>query len=170
MATANLLEAKTPSELALAWARFLLDDIIERREAKTQPLAPLAFLFMMDGEEVVFPTMPLHLESEPNPETLRAAVSSVENLLGYLVVLPGMPQRRTSWEAGEYTGTSSFPIGIPDDLIADGPFSMYLTALFTTQEISMVFCGGFDGEAFDTVRCAYGSFGGTLANMLGTYE
>lgn len=170
MATANLLEANTPHELALGWARFLIDDTIERREAKTQPLLPLAFLFTMDGTQVVFPTVGVRLEDEPNPETLRNLVSTVADVFGYLVIMPGMPQRRGTWERGETTGTATFPIGVPDELIADGPFSMYLTALLSTRDGGMVFCGGFNGETFDTVRCAEGSFGGTLAGMLGTYE
>jgi hypothetical protein len=45
MAVANLQGLTNPDDIALAWARFLINDIVEHREAKTRAVSPGVYVF-----------------------------------------------------------------------------------------------------------------------------
>jgi len=164
MAIANLEGLSHPDDIALAWSRFLVEDLVERREQKTLPLFHGVYLFEMEDGVPLVPTVPEVF----SPDDFDAPVKLVKdrpNAFAYLAVMTGAPVPLAKW-----TGETGLPakkqlLGIPSEIIEPGNFIWYFMAVFYSRTKEMVFCGGFDGEKFSQVKCMYGSYGGILADL-----
>jgi hypothetical protein len=162
MAVANLKGLARPDDIALAWARFLIEDIVEQREAKTRPVRPGVFVFTLDGAVPELPTSPLSFNPE-DPASLDGILK--DGAYAYLAVLPGLPVRRTEWSAQSVSQAKRQMLGLPPEVIEAGEFPWYLMAVFYSPSQKMTFCGAFDGERFTEVKCIHGSYGGLLADL-----
>jgi hypothetical protein len=164
MAIANLEGLTHPDDLALAWSRFLVEDLVERREQKTLPLFHGVYTFELDDGTPVVPTVPDIFEFNDFDAPFKI-IESRPQAYAYLAVMTGQPVPLTAW-----TGETGLPakkqlLGIPTEIIEPGSFTWYFMAVFYSRTKEMVFCGGFDGEKFSQVKCMYGSYGGILADL-----
>lgn len=167
MAIAQLRENSSNDELSLDWTRFLLSELVGRRERKEAAIRPLVFPFVAAEDGV--PVLPTHgFDFDPeNPQTVRDVLSGHVGCFAYLIVLPGQPVRRAEQQTGVGAAqTLKAPIGVPEPIIDTGEFPFYLMAYLHSATVKMVFCGAFDGERFNTVNCMEGCYGGTLSSLL----
>jgi hypothetical protein len=167
MATANLSGLSHPDEIALAWSKFLLDDLIEKREARVQPIRAALYTFEMDGETPAVPTTGVFFDPD-ELDSFEKLSSLCEPSYAYLAVLPGQPIPKGSWEGGPAEERKRQPLGVPQEVIEEGPSDWYLMAVFVSPTVSMTFCGRFYQDTFSIVKPIYGTYGGYLSNLLRT--
>jgi hypothetical protein len=167
MATVDLSTASNPDEVALQWARFLIDSMVEDRESKTRPVLAALYVFEMDNGVPSLPTLPMLFL--PEDET------SAEVILGkhtepyaYLAMTPGLPVPRAVWQGEGQGQAKKQPLGVPEEIIEKGDFDWYLMAVFVSPSIKMTFCGGFDGDKFSQIKCIRGTYGGYLSDLFRT--
>ena len=165
MAVANLQGLVKPDDIALAWAKFLLNDIVEQREAQVRPVIPGIYVFGMEGTTPTVPSVPEVFD----PET----VSSLEGLLArhegayaYLAVMPGLPIPKSEWSGASTPVAKKQLLGIPTQLIETGDYPWFLMAYFYSHSCQMTFCGAFDGSRFREIKCMYGTYGGCLPALI----
>lgn len=164
MAKANLENLSDPDDIALAWSKFLVEDLVEQREAKVRPIFASIFVFSKDGEVPCLPTLPQEF-SPDNPESAKKILEDDPTAYAYLAVLPGLPVPKTP--SGEYSGEPRKQIlGIPPEVIDAGEYPWFLMAVFVSPTKRMTFCGAFGGEKFNQVKLIHGSYGGFLSNLL----
>jgi hypothetical protein len=166
MAVANLQGLTRPDDIALAWARFLIDDIVEHREAKTRAVSPGVYVFSMSNDVPSLPTLPEVFDPE-NPETLNGVLRE-EGAYAYLAVLAGLPVPKREWAEQPATQVTHQMLGIPPEIIEPGEYPWYLMAVFYSPSKQMTFCGAFNGQTFHEIKCIYGSYGGILPSLFGS--
>lgn len=163
MAVANLSGLTRPDEIALAWSRFLIDDIVEHREAKTRAVTPGVYVFTMDGDTPALPTIPESFDPE-DPASLEFIHTS--GAYAYLSVMAGLPVPTSSWSGQSPENAKRQMLGVPPEVVEGGEFPWYLMAVFYSPSMQMTFCGAFDGESFREIKCIHGSYGGVLSDLL----
>lgn len=164
MAVANLDGLIHPDEIGLAWSRFLIDDLVEQREAQTRPLLAQIYTFELDDGIPGLPTLPFLFI----PEDVASALKIVGDpkTYAYLVVLPGLPVPKAKWSGSPGVAKGEQLLGMPQEIIEEGDFPWYLMALYNSPTKKMSFCGAFDGLKFTKINCIYGSYGGSLSDLL----
>jgi len=166
MAVANLQGLTNPDDIALAWARFLINDIVEHREAKTRAVSPGVYVFSVSNDVPSLPTLPEVFDPE-NPETLKGVLSE-EGAYAYLAVLAGLPVPKCEW-VGQPAGEAARQmLGIPPEITERGDYPWYLMAVFYSPSKQMTFCGAFNGETFHEIKCIHGAYGGILSSLFGS--
>jgi hypothetical protein len=166
MAVANLQGLTNPDDIALAWARFLIDDIVEHREAGTRAVNPGVYVFSKSNDVPSLPTLPEVFDPE-NSDTLNGVVSE-DDAYAYLAVLAGLPVPKGEW-SGQAAGQASRQmLGIPPEIIEQGDYPWYLMAVFYSPSKQMTFCGAFNGETFHEIKCIHGAYGGALSSLFGS--
>jgi hypothetical protein len=167
MAAANLDGLIHPDEIGLAWSRFLIDDIVDQREAKTRPLLAAIFTFQIEDGIPALPTLP-HLFLPEDLEAAKRITRRDPETYAYLVMLPGLPVPKAKWTQEPSAAKGEQLLGMPQEIIEEGTFPWYLMALYTSPTVKMSFCGAFDGEKFTKINCIHGSYGGSLSDLLGS--
>jgi hypothetical protein len=167
MTTAHLRENSSNDDLSLDWARFILSELVGRRERKEAAIRPNVFVFEADeGDIPVLPTHGHDFDPE-DPQSVRAILARHPTCYAYLISLPGQPIRAAAQKTPTgAVATATAPIGVPETIIDPGDFPFYLMAYLHSATVKMVFCGAFDGEKFNTVNCMEGCYGGTLSSLL----
>ena len=165
MAVANLQGLSKPDDIAAAWARFLIEDIIEHREAKTRPVLPGVYVFGFEDGTPTLPTMPEAFNPE-DPTSVEGLMDRHVGAYAYLAVMPGLPIPKATWEGQPHAHTARLMLGVPANLIEDGDFPWYLMACFYSATTQITFCGAFDGEVFQEIKSIYGVYGGVLPYLL----
>ena len=169
MANVDLTNLSDPDEIALAWSKFLVEDLVEHREAKTRQIRACVYTFELEDGVPCLPTQGEDFDPD-FPETAKSVVGQDPNTYAYLAVLPGLPLTKSeSNTPGAPTGRKLI-LGIPPEIIDPGEYLWYLMAVFVSPTLKMTFCGAFDGEKFNTVRLIHGIYGGVLANLLPVYH
>jgi hypothetical protein len=173
MAKADLTDLSDPDEIALAWSKFLVEDLVEQREAKTRAITASVYTFELEDGVPCLPTLGEEF-SPDHPASAMKILTQNPNSYAYLAVLPGLPLSKE--EASELncepTGRKQrkLVLGIPPEIIDPGEFPWFLMAVFVSPSLQMTFCGAFDGDKFNTVRLIHGSYGGFLSNLLPTFH
>jgi hypothetical protein len=163
MAIVNLEGLTHPDDIALAWARFLVEDLVERREAKTQAIHNAIFVFELRQGIPQLPTLPELFDDESEPP--HKIIEKFPDAYAYLAVLPGIPIPPSNWESSTGLPAKRQLLGIPMEMIEPGDYVWYIMGIFHSKRQQMVFCGGFDGEKFSQVKTKYGSYGGVLSDL-----
>lgn len=163
MAIANLEGLTHPDDIALAWSRFLVEDLVERRENQTQAIHNAVYVFELREGVPQLPTLP-ELFSEES-ESPYEAIKKYPDAYAYLAVLPGIPIPQGNWEKVTGLSPKKQLLGIPTEMIDPGDYIWYLMGIFHSKRQQMVFCGGFDGKKFSQVKTKYGSYGGVLSDL-----
>ena len=164
MATANLSGLSHPDEIALAWSKFLLDDLIEKREARVQPVRASLYTFEMIDDTTAVPTTPILFDPD-DESAYEKLVDSCKGAYAYLAVLPGQPIPKGSWESAPSAEAKKQPLGVPQEVIDSGPSDWYLMAVFVSPSQKMTFCGKFYQDTFSIVKPIYGTYGGYLSDL-----
>jgi len=168
MAVADLSRATTKYEAALSWSRFLVNDLIEKRENRLQALAPLLYVFeLAEDGNVTLPSIGHQLSHPPGAEQAKVILSAYKDPFAYLVVLPGMPVPERVWTGPTYSvkKRNEIPICIPGAMIDLGKFDFYLMGAFISREDKRTFCSSFGNEKFGPVRESREVTGGALSNL-----
>lgn len=165
MARANLEGLKDREEIALAWSKFLIDDLVERREARVRAITASIYIFR-EEDVPLLPTLPEFFSPE-DPASAKEALKRYPEAYAYLAVLPGLPLPKAEWVGDDHQKAAQRILGIPPEIIDRGEYPWYLMAVFVAPNQRMTFCGAFDGEKFRTIRPIYGSYGGYLTDLLG---
>lgn len=170
MAKADLSDLSDPDEIALAWSKFLVEDLVEQREAKTRAITASVYTFELEDGVPCLPTLGEEF-SPDHPSSALKILNKNPNSYAYLAVLPGLPILKEENSDGAAGGSGrKLLLGIPPEIIDPGEFPWFLMAVFVSASAQMTFCGAFNGEKFNTVRLIHGSYGGILANLLPTYH
>lgn len=167
MAIANLQGLSKPDDVAYAWAKFLVDDIIEQREAQVRPVLPGVYVFELDDDGAVsVPTMPILFDPE-KPESLVGILDEYPRAFAYLGVMSGLPLPKVEWTGQAPTEAKKQMLGVPAHLIEPGTFPWYLMATFVSPSTKVTICAPFNGEKFGKVLSGYGLYGGALTSIFG---
>ena len=168
MAKADLSDLSDPDEIALAWSKFLVEDLVEQREAKTRPIVASVYTFELEEGVPCLPTVGEGF-SPDIPASATQILLRNPNSYAYLAVLPGLPIPKGE-SSGEGASAKKKVLGIPPEIISPGEFPWFLMGVFVSPTLQMTFCGAFDGEKFLQVQLAHGSYGGFLADLLPTFH
>jgi hypothetical protein len=170
MAKADLGWAQTPHEVAVAWSKFILDEMIERKEAGT-PLYASVFPFTQGEGGIVLPSGALPLGFPPDPKVAESHLRmySDQGLYAYLVVTLGIPEAPGEWLSPGVSDKerAEIEIGVPGGLCEPGPHEWYLVGSLVSPEQPYTWAARWDGEKFGPLRYVAGNFGGTLIGLLG---
>lgn len=164
MAAISLEGLKTPDEIAYAWSRFLIEDLIEKRNAGQQPIPTGVFVFELDDGIPTVPSLPTIFDPVDH-EAPRRIIDNSPHAYAYLAVMTGLPVALGSWAAETGLPARQQLIGVPYNIIEAGDFPFYLMAIFYSRSIEVVFCAPFDGKTFSKVQSMYGSYGGVLSDL-----
>ena len=164
MANANLEGLTHPDDIALAWARFIVEDLVEKRESKTQAIPHGIYVFELRDGVPDLPTVPDLFDAE-DPESPEKVICNYPDAYAYLAVMPGLPVALGDWEKETGLPAKRQLVGVPGEMIEPGTYPWYLIGIFHSPRKQMVFCGAFDGERFSQVRSKYGSYGGILSDL-----
>ncbi len=174
MAKADLSDLSDPDEIALAWSKFLVEDLVEQREAKTRAITASVYTFELEEGVPCLPTLGEEF-SPDNPASAAKILTRNPNSYAYLAVLPGLPMSKEEALGSDDPQVAErkqrkLVLGIPPEIIDSGEFPWFLMAVFVSPSLHMTFCGAFDGDKFNTVRLIHGSYGGFLSNLLPTFH
>lgn len=168
MAVADLSLATNRYEIAAAWSRYLIDEFIERREAKTSNVLAAVFPFTEQGGQVVVPAGGFFLGHPPSVEDAKRFLEAEKGLYAYFVILAGDPGNKDSDdEAGSGGDKDPTPISVPKSLCVKDDYEFYLIAALVCPDLPLTWAAPFDGEKFGELRYAQGTFGGTLVGLCG---
>jgi hypothetical protein len=165
MAVADLQGLTKPDDIALAWARFLLNDIVEQREAQVRPVIPGVYVFGMEGTTPTVPSVPETFDPE-DPSSLEGLIGRHEGAYAYLAVMPGLPIPKSEWGCAPTPAAKKQLLGVPTQIIEPGDYPWFLMAYFYSPSCQMTFCGAFDGSKFREIKCIYGTYGGRLPSLI----
>lgn len=168
MAKADLNDLSDPDEIALAWSKFLVEDLVEHREAKTRPIIASVYTFELEEGVPCLPTAG-EVFSPDVPSSASQILLRNPNSYAYLAVLPGLPIPKGG-SGSDGNSEKKLLLGIPPEIITAGEFPWFLMGVFVSPTLQMTFCGAFDGDKFRQVQLAHGSFGGFLADLLPTFH
>lgn len=169
--TVDLSKAKSLDEIAYLWAKFLLSELMARRERQEAALASCIFTFENVNNFVHVPTSPTAVLGTP-PQKDKALACLEPETYAYLVLVPGVPVPKEAWEGAEAPMSSQeqaeIPLGVPSELIdLSRPHIWWLNAVFVSPSIQATFCAGFDGETFTELREVAGTHGGAFSSLAG---
>ena len=187
MATADMTGVKTIYEQAFRWSKFLIQDLIEKREAGEQGIRSSVYPFCTlsregEGTKTILPTAGLPLGHPPEGGVLSDILEMFledheeEDLFSYLVLITGMPDPPNQWRQEEEQALAAgqaapcVPIAVPWEMcerFEDRPPVYYIIAALVCRERPVTFTAHFDGEEFGELRFAPGLFGGELVDALG---
>lgn len=173
MPEADLSWAKTPDELAAAWSKYIIDELIHRRESGVSSIQAGVFPFGIQDGKVVLPAgeMPIGHPPDPSMATSHLQIYQ-EGLYAYLVVVTGEPGVPGEWAGPTYTDAqrAEIPIGVPGDLCEKGDYEFYIIASLVCETYPVTWAVRFDGEKFGEIRVVKGTFGGSLIGLMGIGE
>ena len=155
---------------AADWATEILTQTIQRRESRTQAVAPYFYPFTMgkDGVEQL-PTVPISAGHPPSLPLVEKILSKMDPLYAYLYLMPGEPTPPSVWQGPTFTDQdrAQLPLGIPREIIEDGEFDFYVFGVFVSNSVSRTFCVPVSGDKFGKLRILSGTYGGIFSEVSG---
>lgn len=169
--TVDLSGAKSLDEIAYLWSKFILSELMARRERQEAAVAPYIFTFEKIEDQPQLPIMPsAELGMPPRADAATHAIRP--ETYAYLVLFPGMPIPVATWEGTDAPmppqEQAAIPLGVPTEIIDfSRPQVWWLNAAFVSDTIQATFCAGFDGETFGELKEIEGTHGGSLSSLCG---
>lgn len=169
--TVDLSTARSLDEIAYLWSKFILTELMARRERQEAAIAPYIFTFEEANGQPQLPVMPSAEIGMP-PQASRALQALRPETYAYLVLFPGVPIPAAAWEGPSPTmpqqQRAEIPLGVPSVAIdLTKPHVWWLNAAFVSRGIQATFCAGFDGETFSPLQEVAGTHGGCLSSLAG---
>jgi len=167
----DLSKASSLDDVAYLWSKFLISELIGRRERQEAAIAPYLFTFEKREGRPLLPITPSAALGTP-PQVAEALKVMLPETFAYLVVVPGSPMASSTWETSDATMPSQeqaqIPLGIPEELIdRSRPHIWWFSAVFVSNTKQATFCAGFDGDTFTDIREVEGTYGGSFSSLGG---
>jgi hypothetical protein len=163
--------AKSLDEIAYLWSKFILGELMARRERQEAALASYIFTFERIEDQPQLPIMPsAEIGLPPRADAATQAIRP--ETYAYLVLFPGIPMPAAAWDGPSPSmlpqERAEIPLGVPTELIDfSRPQIWWLNAVFVSDTIQATFCAGFDGETFGELKEIAGTHGGSLSSLCG---
>ena len=170
--TVDLSPAESDDDVLLIWSRFLLQDLMARRERQEEAVtARILIYYKADDGTVILPTMVDAFLGHPASAQPALEVLTPD-ALGYLVILPTTPVPEAMWKGAAASispqQVKEMPLRVPTEILPfDRPYTMWVSAALYTRTMERTFCTGFDGEKFSPLKEIEGAYGGALHHLHG---
>jgi len=166
----DLSNCKTDAETCTVWSRYLLEEVIQRREDGVQAVRACVFLFFRTPSgALVLPTAP-HCFTEPLSPTALLEMrdwlaGNDKTLVCALFITLGETVEQKEGVQRELTSSNAVrvPLGVPERMLP--PSGLYLVGVLDGIA-GRTWIAPFDGESFGSLRDVQGVFGGYLTGHI----